>query len=120
MNANNRSWAKVAKQLLGKKAIEHMGDGSDGQFALVTPCRHQIDFSLGTLLNGEPTVEPRWDWIWITPYASLCLFRLLLRLLKSTILRRVLLIPPAPAFLHHDLIIATSSSISVQPRREAE
>ena len=37
---------KVVKQLLGKKAVQKIGDGSDSQFALVTPCRHQVDFSL--------------------------------------------------------------------------
>lgn len=46
MNTSKQSWAKVAKQVLGKKAIQRMGDGSDGQFALVTPCRNQLDFSL--------------------------------------------------------------------------
>jgi hypothetical protein len=46
MNTKKPSWVKVAKQVLGKKTIQHMGDGSGGQFALVTPCRNQVDFSL--------------------------------------------------------------------------
>ena len=46
MNTNKFSWSKVALQLLGKKAVPKMGDGSDGQFVLVIPCRNQVDFSL--------------------------------------------------------------------------
>jgi hypothetical protein len=46
MSTNIFSWVKVALQVLGKKAVQKIGDGSDGQFALVTPCRNQVDFSL--------------------------------------------------------------------------
>jgi hypothetical protein len=44
MNTNKFSWSKVTLQLLGKKAVQKIGDGSDSQFA--TPCRHQVNFSL--------------------------------------------------------------------------
>lgn len=47
MKTGEPSWAKVAKQVLGKKAVHNHGDGSGGQFALVTPCREQVDFSRG-------------------------------------------------------------------------
>ena len=42
----HKSWKSVAKKVLGKKAIQHEGDGSDERFALVTSCRDQVDFSL--------------------------------------------------------------------------
>ena len=45
-SARKRSWKTRAKRLLGKKAVQNIGDGSSGQFALVTPCRDQIDFCL--------------------------------------------------------------------------
>jgi hypothetical protein len=34
MNTNTPSWAKVARRVLGKTAVENIGDGSGGQFAL--------------------------------------------------------------------------------------
>jgi hypothetical protein len=46
MTTRKRSWKTVAKRVLGKTATQNIGDGSGGQFALVTPCRDQIDFSL--------------------------------------------------------------------------
>jgi hypothetical protein len=55
MNTNSeRSWTKEARQILGKKAVQNLSDGSEGQFALVTPCRGPIDFSLcATRETGE-------------------------------------------------------------------
>ena len=46
MNTNTPSWAKVARRVLGKRAVENIGDGSGGPFALVTPCMDGEDFSL--------------------------------------------------------------------------
>jgi hypothetical protein len=46
MTTRKKSWVKVAKDHFGKKSVQNIGDGSKGQFALVTPCRGQIDFSL--------------------------------------------------------------------------
>lgn len=45
MSKSKRSWKTVARQVLGRKAAQNIGDGSNGQYALVTPCRG-IDFSL--------------------------------------------------------------------------
>ncbi|MEP6959165.1 MAG: hypothetical protein ABI980_10595 [Nitrospirota bacterium] len=57
MTTPNQSWKTIAKRLFGKKAVQNIGDGSHGQFALVTPCRDQIDFSYGQpkkrLRNGR-------------------------------------------------------------------
>ena len=46
MTQPRQPWGTIAKKVLGKEATEHGGGGSEGQFALVTPCRDQVDFSL--------------------------------------------------------------------------
>lgn len=45
MSKSKRSWKTVARRFFGKKAGITIGDGSNGQYALVTPYRG-VDFSL--------------------------------------------------------------------------
>jgi hypothetical protein len=41
-----QSWRKMARNVFGKKATLNIGDGSNGQSALVTRCNQQLDYSL--------------------------------------------------------------------------
>lgn len=52
---------KVACQILGRKAVQNIGDGSEGQFALVTPCRNQVDFSLWANRKAAEKFKSRLD-----------------------------------------------------------
>ena len=45
MTKRKPSWETIAKKVLGKSAVQNIGDGSRGQFILVTPCR-DVGFSL--------------------------------------------------------------------------
>lgn len=56
-----QSWHKMARTAFGKKATFNIGDGSDGQFALVTRCRQQIDFSLWATREGAVKCKTRLD-----------------------------------------------------------
>jgi hypothetical protein len=55
------SWRKLARTVLGKKAIQNIGDGSDGQFAFVTPCIDQIDLFLWATREGAVKMKARVD-----------------------------------------------------------
>ena len=61
MTKRKQSWKTVAKRLFGKKASQTIGDGSDEQFTLVTPCRHQIDFSLWASREAAEKFKVRLD-----------------------------------------------------------
>lgn len=61
MTTRKRPWKTIAKRLLGKKAVQNIGDGSNGQVALVTPCRDQVDFSLWATREGAEKCKPRLD-----------------------------------------------------------
>lgn len=43
--SKRKRWKTVARRFFGKRAGITIGDGSDGQYAVVTPCRG-VDFSL--------------------------------------------------------------------------
>jgi len=57
MTTRTRPWKTIAKHLLGRKAIQNIGDGSGGQFALVTACRDQIDFCLWATRDGAENLK---------------------------------------------------------------
>ena len=56
-----QSWRKIAKSVFGKKATLNIGDGSDGQFAVVTRCNHQLDYSLWATREGAEKWKTRID-----------------------------------------------------------
>src|SRR5262245_13394150 len=53
-------WTTITRRLLGKRAAQNIGDGSDGQFALVTPCR-DVDFSQWATREAAETLKCRLD-----------------------------------------------------------
>jgi hypothetical protein len=53
-------WTKVARELLGKTAEKNIGDGSDGNFAIVTPCRG-VGFSLWATREAAEKFKVRLD-----------------------------------------------------------
>ena len=61
MKTRKTSWAKVAKQVLGKDAVLNIGDGSGGHIALVTPCGGQVDFSLWATREAAEKWKQRLD-----------------------------------------------------------
>src|SRR5262245_30929822 len=61
MTTRKQSWKTVARRVLGKQAVQNIGDGSEGQFALVTPCRNQIDFSLWASREAAEKFKGRLD-----------------------------------------------------------
>ena len=61
MKTRKQLWKTTAKRLLGKKAVQNIGGGSNGQFALVTPCRDQIDFSLWATREAAEKFKGRLD-----------------------------------------------------------
>ena len=60
MTIRTQPWKTIAKHLLGEKAVQNIGDGSGGRFALVTPCRDQIDFCLWATRDGAENLK---DWL---------------------------------------------------------
>lgn len=54
-----QSWPKIAKTVFGRKATLNSGDGSGGQFALVTLCRDQVDFSLWATREGAEKMKAK-------------------------------------------------------------
>ena len=56
-----QSWHKMARTVFGKKATLNIGDGSDGQFAVVTRSRQQVDFSLDATREGAEKMKARLD-----------------------------------------------------------
>jgi hypothetical protein len=61
MTSRKPSWKTIGKRRFGKKAVQNGGDGSGGQFALVTPCRYQIDFSLWATMEEAEKFKRRLD-----------------------------------------------------------
>ena len=51
-----KSWKRIAKKAFGKEAVHHEGDG---QFALVTPCRDEVTFSLYATMDDLNAVKGR-------------------------------------------------------------
>jgi hypothetical protein len=51
----------MARKVFCKKATLNIGDGSDGQFAVVTRCMQQIDFSLWATREGAEKWKARFD-----------------------------------------------------------
>ena len=56
-----QSWRKMARTVFGKKATLNIGDGSNGQFALVTHCRQRIDYSLWATREDAEKYKTRID-----------------------------------------------------------
>ena len=61
MTTRKRPWKTIAKRPLGKKAVQNIGNGSNGQFALVAPCRDQVDYSLWATREGAEKWKRRLD-----------------------------------------------------------
>lgn len=61
MTIRKQAWKTIAKGLLGRTAIQNIGDGIGGQFALATPCRNQIDFSLWVTREAAEKWKGRLD-----------------------------------------------------------
>jgi hypothetical protein len=60
MTKHKPLWKTIARRLLGKTAAQNIGDGSDGHFALVTPCRG-VDFSLWATCEAAEKFKCRLD-----------------------------------------------------------
>ena len=56
-----QSWCKMARTVFGKKATLNIGDGNGGQFAVVTPCRNQVHFSLSATREVAEKCKRRLD-----------------------------------------------------------
>ena len=58
-----QSWKTTARQILGRKAI-YQPWGGGGPFALFTPCRQQVDFTLWSSLERAEKEKGRIGRVW--------------------------------------------------------